>query len=95
MLVAPVVVQLSVVLEPELMLVGLAVKEPIVGLETCPPPLPEPPPFPDPPPLEEPEEPSEDDAPLQFSIPRQAMATRVSAQRRRRARGSFSARETE
>jgi hypothetical protein len=33
MLVAPVVVQLSVLLEPELMLVGFAPKELIVGLE--------------------------------------------------------------
>jgi flagellar biosynthesis protein FliR len=32
MLVAPLVVQLSVLLEPELILVGLAVKELIVGL---------------------------------------------------------------
>ena len=32
MLVAPVVAQLSVLLEPEVMLVGLAVKELIVGL---------------------------------------------------------------
>jgi hypothetical protein len=87
MVVAPVVVQLSVVLEPELMLVGFAVKELMLGLETCPPPLP------DPPPVDEPEEPSEDDAPLQLSIPRQAMATRVSAQRR--AQGDFSAREAE
>jgi len=31
-LVAPVVAQLSVLLEPEAMLVGLAVKEPMVGL---------------------------------------------------------------
>jgi hypothetical protein len=79
MLVAPVVAQLSVVVEPELMLVGFAVKELIVGFETCPPPLPEPPPFPDPPPLDEPEEPSDDDAPLQFSIAMDATATRVSA----------------
>jgi len=32
MLVAPVVAQLNVLLEPEVMLVGLAVKEPIVGI---------------------------------------------------------------
>jgi len=31
-LVAPVVAQLSVLLEPEVILVGLAVKEPIIGL---------------------------------------------------------------
>jgi hypothetical protein len=34
-LVAPVVTQLKVLLEPELMLVGLAVKELMVGLDTA------------------------------------------------------------
>jgi len=41
-LVAPVVAQLSVLLEPEAMLVGLAVKEVIVGAEPFPGELPEP-----------------------------------------------------
>jgi hypothetical protein len=36
MLAAPVVTQLSVLLEPEVMLAGLAVKEPIVGVEPGP-----------------------------------------------------------
>jgi hypothetical protein len=42
MLVAPLVAQLSVLLEPVLMLVGLAVKEVIVGAEPFPGELPEP-----------------------------------------------------
>jgi hypothetical protein len=74
-LVAPAVTQFSAVLAPEFMLVGLAVKDAIVGAEPVPVPVPEPDP--------EPEDDLEDVPPVQPAKPMQMNSNDVipSAQR--------------